>query len=817
MLLNHFKIAFRSLFKQRRYTLLNIAGLAMGMATCLLLLQYVGYELSFDRFHTDSDQIYRVINDRFQNGERVQKGTITYPTIGPVMAEEYPEIERYTRIFFEGNALIRREEEIYRTSACLYADEHFFDVFSFELLAGDRKKILTQPFELVLTEKIARHFFDIKGEGFDAVLGQEFEIDRDGQPYTVVGVCADFPSNSLLEADILPSYKTFIQLTDGGADNSWQYSDFYHFLKLRPDTEIAALEAQFVDFSLRHFKGEKVSNAEERFYLQPLHEAHLYSNGLEYEIGRTSNGLVVWSMLGIAFFILLLAWVNYINLASVRAIERAKEVGIRRIVGADKSHLFRQFIIEAAVINGLSFGLAVLIAFALQPSFVRLMGEQGNFLSSLLTSEVHRALLLGLAGWMVAGIGLSGLYPAFLLLRQQATDVLKGNYKQSERSKNLRRGLVVFQFAASITLISVTVLAFQQLRFLNQQDLGVDLEQLLRVSGPELTAFDSTYIENIQAFKESLKQHSNIEAASTSSRVPGENTGRIFGLQKVGGGGLNLTFRFIETDHDYEETYGLQPLAGRGLEYGDHNLNFSALQNVVINQEGAKALGYKDVESAINQRITFWNKEWTIVGVLPDFHQQSFHHPIEPIVFLPLYNNYQAFTLRVNSQDIPSAIQHIEKTFHQFFPGNILDFQFLDQRYQRQYEADQQFGSILLFFTILSILIACLGIFGLASYMAFLRTREIGIRKVLGASVAQIVSLLSRDFVRLALTGALIAIPLGWYLSGRWLQDFSYRIEIQWWVFVLGGGLAVLLAVVTVGIESVRAAASNPADSLKSE
>jgi putative ABC transport system permease protein len=817
MLINHLKVSFRSLWKNKRYTLLNLMGLSLAMATCLLILQYVGYELSFDQFHENKDQLYRVVNDRFQNGERVQKGTITYPAVGPTMVEEYPEIEACARLFFEGSVLIHKGEDIYRAEESIYADEYFFDLFSFEMLARDGKILLDEPFEIVLTEKIARHFFDIQNDDFNTIINQTLELDRDEQPYRIVGVCKNLPSNSLIQADVFPSYASFVQIVGPAAKNSWQYSDFYHYLKINQGADIAKLEEQLVDFSARHFKGDEVSGADETFYLQPLNEAHLYSSDLEYEIGQVANGKIVWSMLGVAFFILLLAWVNYINMASVRAIERAKEVGIRRVVGASRHHLLSQFLTESALVNGISLGLGVLITFAIQPWLNQLFSEPIFSLTYLFSSRTYTSLMIGLLCWIAGGVLLSGVYPTLLLLRQRSSEVLKGSFKQSKGSQVFRQGLVVFQFAASVALISLTIMAFHQLRYLNKQDLGINLNQVLRVSGPELMAFDTAFIEHIDAFKTTLAQHPDIQQVSMSSRVPGDNTGRIFGVQKLGSEEQNLTFRFIETDHDFDEAFELPLLAGRDLKHSDHNTDFGAIQNIVINKKGVTALGYNNAENAIGRQLKFWGKSWTIVGVLENYHQQSFHHPIEPTLYLPVYNSNQAFSVRLNSAEANEAITYIHSTFSQFFPGNIFEYQFLDQRFQRQYDNDQQFGSVILFFTILAIFIAFLGILGLASYMAFLRTKEIGIRKVLGASLPQIIGLLSKRFIRLAFIGAVLAIPIAWYITNAWLADFVYRVDIHMGLFALAGLLAVVLALVTVEWQSMRAAMANPVDSLKIE
>jgi len=818
MLKNYLKIALRNFARNKLYTGLNLLGLTVGMAACLLILQYVSYEFSYDRFHDKADHIYRVVNDRYQSGKRVQAGTITYPAVGPQMDEDFPEVVNHTRIFPRNSIIISRDKETLRSTNSLYVDENFLDIFSFQLLAGSRATALEKAHELIITEKVARRFFDVEDGDYGKILGETIRIDRDEQPYQVTGVLADFPENSLLKPDLIASYATLIQYMGAGqVDVNWVWSDFYHYLELKPGADVAALEAKFEAFSERHFQGEKISGAEERFYLQPLKEAHLNSSGLEYEIGELSSGKAVWALLLIALSILLLAWINYTNLSSVRAIERAKEVGIRRVAGARRGQLIRQFLTEAALANAASLALAAYLVHLLQPWMSARLGVTLSWAYLASGSRLQAILLAGLAAWIVGGLLLSGLYPSFLLSRQQTVHVLKGVYQQSPGSRHLRRGLVVFQFAASIALISTTWAVFQQLRFMSRQDLGVDVGQMLRISPPELTGWDSTYIERLNSFKQELLASPGIEAVTASSRAPGERMGRIFGMRRQGMEGQSLSSNFIEVDHEYDEVYGLQPVAGRGLRAADHNQDWSLIQNVLVNETAVRSLGLGKPEEAIGEVLDFWDKEWTVVGVLPDFHQMSLHHAIEPIVFLPVYNNYQPFSVRISGQQAERAMETIAAAYSRFYPGNLLEYQFLDERFQRLYEADRRFGKMLLFFTILAILIACLGLFGLASYMAFLRTREVGIRRVLGASVAGIVGLLSGDFIRLVFLAGLIATPIAWYASRLWLQDFAYRIGLPWWVFAAAGALAIAVALLTVSYQAARAALANPAEALRSE
>ncbi|MCB0587752.1 MAG: ABC transporter permease, partial [Phaeodactylibacter sp.] len=427
MLANYLKIAIRNLTRNRLYTGLNLLGLVAGMAACLLILQYVSYEWSYDRFHHKADNIYRVINDRYQSGKRVQIGTITYPAVGPLIDEDYPEVVNHTRLFYQGSTIIHREKDMLRSTAGYFVDNEFLNLFSFELLAGDRSTALKEPRQILLTEKVARHFFDISDGDYDKLIGQNILLNQDEQPYQVTGILADIPENSLLQPDILGSYATLgLYMGAEAVDKSLRWSDFYHYLEVRPGTDIAVLERKLEDFSKRHFKGEEVSGAEEHFYLQPLTEAHLNSMHLEYEIGEVGSGRVVWALLIIALFIIALAWVNYINLSSVRAIERAKEVGIRKVVGARRGQLVRQFLTEAALVNSISLALAGYLAYMAAPLMNARLGVNLSWQYLFSGDALQATLIAALAGWLLLGILFSGLYPAFLLGRQQTPLVLKG-------------------------------------------------------------------------------------------------------------------------------------------------------------------------------------------------------------------------------------------------------------------------------------------------------------------------------------------------------------------------------------------------------
>ncbi len=819
MLKNNFKIAFRNLFKNKTQSFILIGGLTIGMATCLLLLQYVNFELGFDNFHSKKDSIYRVVNERFQNGKSIQKGTITYPTIGPELTKEFPEVQNATRIAYSSDIMVTQRDRVEPIEPGLWVDEHFFEIFDFKLLATDGLQLLGKTNELVLTRQLADRYFPIAKGDYEAILGKELHIRRYPDPFKIVGICEDIPPNSSLQFELLLSYASCIRYWGEGADNSWTWSDFYHYLELESGTGIKALEAKLADFSKRHFRGTEVSGSKEVFTLQALEEAHLYSEDLEYEIGETANGRAVWSLLLLAFFILIIAWINYVNLSSVRAIERAKEVGVRKMMGATKSQLVQQFFSEALLVNLLSLLLALGVVQLLNPWFATNFGVEVAGLSFWEGNAFNVYLIIALLGLILLGVLVSGIYPAWLLSSPHVSSVLKGVFARDMGGANLRKGLVIFQFTMSIALITATWLVSRQINFMSQQDLGIAIDQVMTVNAPQMSQWDSTFINRMNTFKNELTQFPSIYSAATSSRGPGEGMGRVFEIQKTGAASAEqfYTSNFIDVDFEYAKTYGLTPISGRFFRESDHNPEWALVDKIVVNEAAINMFGYEDAEQAIQQQLQFWEKDWQIVGVVPDFHQRSLHHGIEPIIFIPSYNTGNLLSLQVSPENIATTIAQVKSTYAQFFPGNTFQYSFLDERFQRLYEADQRFGNILSFFTLLTILIACLGLFGLASYTTFLRTKEIGVRKILGASSASIVVLLSKDFLQLVVVAIALAAPIAWLVMDWWLNGFAYHIAIQWWMFLLAGIAALGIAFLTVSFQSVRAALANPVNALRSE
>lgn len=819
MLINYFKIALRNIRKNKLFSVINIAGLAIGMAACLLILQYVSFELSYDRFNTNAEDIYRVTNDRYQQGKLAQHGTITYSGVGKALKDDYPEIVNNARVEPSGDQVLINGDKKMGDVNALFVDNSFLSMFSYPFVTGDSKNGLKQIYTVILTETIARKLFNVKNNDFDKLIGKTIVITRDQQPYKITAICKDAPENSHLQFDVLISYNT-LYAGNGRweqADYDFTDSDFWHYIQLKHGTNYKELEAKLDAFSQRHFQGTKVSGSIEKFYLQPLTKAHLYSD-YEYEIGKTGNATIVWGLLVIAVLIIVIAWVNYVNLSTAKSLERAKEVGIRKVTGATRVQLIRQFLMESLVINLFAILLATLLVWLVQNSFNALI--QHKLSLSYLWQKGYNgyAISIAVVALLIAGILGSGFYPAFVLSAFKPISVLKGKFITSSKGIVLRKVLVVTQFAITIALIIGSFVVYQQIRFLNAQQLGMNISQMLIVKPPLLTNWDSTFISKENSFKNELKQLPHIDGASVIGRIAGEEMSRVFNVKRTD---VNtddkFTMRRTSIDQDFIPLYNVKVLAGRNFTNTDFNPAFDKLHNVIVNAATVKQLGFPSSEAAIGKQVKFFGRDWDIVGVINDFHQKSLRYPIEPTIFQPSYGTDNPICVKVDTKDLPATITAIKAKYDAFFPGNYFDYYFLDEKFNRQYSDDQLFGKVFAIFAGFAIFIACLGLMGLSLFATAQRTKEIGVRKVLGASVANIVLLLSKDFIKLVLIAFMIATPAAWFVMHNWLYDFAYRIDIGWGLFAVAGLLAVAIALITISFQSVKAAVANPVKSLRTE
>ena len=819
MFRNYFKTAWRNLVKNKTFSFINIAGLSIGMAACLLILQYVSFQLSYDQFNKNASDIYRVVNDRYQYGKLVQHGTITYSAVGKAMQDDFPEVINHARVEPFGKAIISTNTKKIADQNVLAVDNSFLTMFSYPFIAGNAETALKDPHDAVLSENSARKIFDIKNNDFSSVIGRTFIMGTDSTPYKITAVCKDVPENSHLKFDILASYITMYSGKNHytQADYDFTDSDFWHYIQLRHGTDYKELEAKLAAFSQRHFQGNKISGSDEKFYLQPLGKAHLYSD-FEYEIGDTASATVVWGLLIIAALIIIIAWVNYINLSTAKSMERAKEVGVRKVAGATKQQLIKQFLTESFIINVAALAVALLLVTILQSSFNTLMQHQLSLVDLFKKGLNGYSISVALIILIVAGIFVSGFYPAFVLSSFKPILVLKGKFIKSNKGIALRKTLVVGQFAITVALIVGSVIVYQQIKFMNAQQLGMNINQMLIVKGPSLSAFDSSFIVRENSFKEEVAKISNVKGAATSNTIAGDEMGRAFNIHRTGdNNGNSYTMRNVGVDANFINVYEIKLLAGRNFENTDYNVDYNKLHNIIINQNAVKMLGYASANAAIGKSITMFGKPWDIIGVINDYHQKSMRYALEPLVLQPFCNPGNAISIKVNTQNLSSTIAQIKAKYAAFFTGNIFDYYFLDEKFNQQYANDELFGKAFAIFAGFAIFIACLGLFGLSLFATTQRTKEIGVRKVLGASVSNIIVLLSKDFIRLIIIAFFNASPVAWFAMHTWLNDFAYRINISAWIFIIAGISAILIALLTISFQSIKVAIANPVKSLRTE
>jgi putative ABC transport system permease protein len=811
MIQNLLLTAVRNLRKNKFFSLLNIMGLAIGMCVFLLIAQYVRFERSYEDFIPGAENIYRVKLETYFNKERVLNSAENYPGVGPSLKKELPEVTSFARLYnigYKNNVIITYKDAkpdpiAFKHRHFLYADSAFLPMMGYQMVKGDATKALSQPLTAVISEKYARMYF--KNED---PIGKTLNLKDDDftdELATITGVFKDLPGNTHLKFDILFSYKTL--MTRGG----WGRKDMYTFIQLRPGTDPKKVEAKLPGIVDKYKPELKQGQQRDVLGLQPLKSIHLYSD-LAEEPEPNGNGRTVSFMAIIAIFVLVIAWINYVNLSTARALERAKEVGVRKVIGAFKRQLISQFLTEAALVNL----IAVIIAWGLMvlalPYFNTLSGLQ--LTNSFLVKPWFLALLLIL--W-VAGIFLSGSYPALILSSFKPVIVLKGKMKNSTRGILLRKGLVVTQFIASIALIAGTFIVYRQLRYMMNQDLGININQVLVVERPGIadtsrTAFNSA----IDYFRDELKKDPSIESVSASLTVPGKVREYKGNIKRYGSGTDSAIMRVNSMDDDFVNTFQMKLIAGRTFS---RDFPRDEDTSVIITASAIKMLGFKDAQDAVGKTLAIPQFNWNpiIVGVVNDYHQVSLKKTLDPTIFY--YTRYRGefYSMHIRTGNLPRTLGHIEQSWKKAFPGNPFEYFFLDDYFNKQYENDRKFGKLFTTFALLAIFIGCLGLFGLSAYTATQRIKEIGIRKVLGASMTDIATMLSKDFLRLVLIAVVIALPIAWWVMNRWLQDFAYRVNLSWWVFAAAGVVAIVIALATISFQAVKAALANPVKSLRTE
>ena len=800
MIKNYLTSAIRYISRNKAFTAINILGLAIGISACMLITQYVLHEFSYDDFNVKKDRISRVQLDRYNKGEISTRWAAGCAGIGPDLKSNFPEVERYVRL--RGTQpLLAHGDVFFQEDAVYFASEEFFRMFSVKLISGTDSLVLKEPFKIVLSQRLAKKYF-----GDEDPMGKM--IRSNGKTdYQVTGVFEDLPNNTHMKIDALMSFESLKKLWNDPI-MSWQWDSFMTYIELNEKSDPKTFEAKLPAFVQKH-EGEKLKqfNADMVFHLQPLTSIHLDSDFM-FEFKPNGNRESTYFLAIVAVLILVIAWINYVNLSTAKSIERAREVGVRKVMGSFRGQLVQQFLFESLLLNSVAVILAVLLVVAFTPWFGQLAGRDLDYL--LFKQSMF---WIWMAILIIAGALFSGLYPAFVLSGFKPVEVLKGRFKNTGQGVYFRKGMVIVQFVASITLIIGTYTVYQQIKFMRQQKLGVDVDQTLVVHSPNVV--DSTYEQKFTVFKEQIKQHSEVVAVSAATTVPGRqpewNAGGIRRLSQRED--ESNQYRVIMMDHDFIPSYGLEVIAGRAFS-GEVAHEY---KNVLINESGSRKMGFAKPEDAINDQIFFWGDTFKIVGVLKNYHQESLKKEFEPLVFR--YNKAPGgyYSIKFKTANIQESIAKFEESWKSLFPGNPFMSFFLDDHYNQQYQADQQFGKIFGVFSALAILIACLGLFGLSSLTAIQRTKEIGVRKVLGASVSGIVALVGKDYLILMAFAIVAATPVSMWIMSSWLQSFANRIDLSWWIIAMPSLLVIAVALLTVSLHTLKAARTNPARSLRYE
>ncbi|WP_234736840.1 ABC transporter permease [Tellurirhabdus bombi] len=800
MLQNYFKITFRNLWRNKAFSLINIFGLAVGIASCLLLTMYLSHELSYDDFQQKADRIVRVTMEYSMEGQ-VDKAPVTGTKVVPEFGRQFPEVESGVRLM-GSQAVVRYGDHQFSEKRLVFADSALFTIFSFPLLKGVSEKALAGPNLVVLSQSTAAKYF-----GNEEAVGKVVRINSGGgeKEYTVTGIVADCPANSQIKYDLLASFTTL----KAAKTEIWWSANYASYLLLRSPEAIAPLQAKIPEFMKKQFGPDGLSGGNYLTYnLEPLRSVHLHS---EVEGNFEPNGdlTYIYIFASIAVLILLIACVNYINLATSRAVERAQEVGVRKVMGALQGQLFGQFIGESIIVTFSALILGLLLGFLTLPLFNELSDRQFSFGVWL---QPHNLLILVGIGLVVSLV--AGAYPALVLARFQPIRVLKGHLKVSGGAQ-FRRVLIVFQFAITAFLIVSTLIVRNQLAYIQNKKLGYNKDQVLVLPA------DRQVNEKIRALKSEFKQSADVQEVSMAYETPTFIQGGYSMRRSDMPDGKEKMVTAIPVDEDFAKTLDLRILAGRDLTPTDMARastpgDSSNYYHFILNESAAKELGWSPQE-AIGQKMDMGSgRPGEVKAVVADFHFSSMKQKIGPLVIFP-ERGWNVVLVKVSGNQLPKTIQFLESKWRTLVPDRPFEYEFLSDEFNKLYAVETRTGQIFSVFAFLSIFLGCLGLFGLSAYTTVQRTKEIGIRKVLGASVPSIVLLLSRDFLKLVLISILLASPLAWYAMNSWLQDFAYRIEVEWWIFVLAALIAVAIAFLTVSFQSVKAALMNPVKSLKTE
>ena len=807
MFKNYIKTAFRSLKKNKGFTIINVLGLALGLCVCMLIIFYVIDELGYDAYNKKADRVYR-LNNEIKFGGNTNSYAVSPAPLAQTMLNDFPEVEKAVRFRERGNFKVRKGDQNVQEHNFLYADPQVFDVFTFPMLHGDPKTALNDEKSVVINETTAKKYFNT-----DDAVGKTLTFN-DTLFYKVTGVIKDIPKQSHINFDFLLSMKGL----DESKEDAWLSNNFNTYILLKQGADIEKLKAKlpvlvskYVGGQIQaaiHMSYEQLEKGGNYFRLSiiPLRDIHLKSNRVA-ELRGNGNIQYVYIFSAIAIFILLIACVNFMNLSTARSSNRAREVGVRKVLGSPRKYLIIQFLSESVMVTFIATVISVIGAWLLLPVFNQMADKELAF-----TAATFVWLLPALLITVVVIGCLAGSYPAFFLSAFQPIDVLKGKLSSGFKGGFLRSFLVVFQFSISIFLIIGTLVIYHQLKFIQSKDLGYNREQVMLINDIETLGNQS------KVFKEELKRLPGVVNTTMTGFVPTSNwrnsttffQDATLDIKKA------LSSQIWDVDEDYVSTMGMKIIAGRAFSKAMKS-DSSAL---IINEAAAKILGFKEpLNKDLYQSIDNSGKKFKvlhIIGVVKDFNFNTLRENITPVLF-SLNESRGSIAVRINTAKTTALLAQVKEKWHTLSPNQQMDYSFMDEDFENTYRTEQRMGNIFIAFTTMAIVIACLGLFGLAAYAAEQRTKEISIRKVLGASVSIIVGMLSKDFIKLVIIAILIASPIAWLVMQQWLQGFAYRDGIKWWIIAVAGGGAMAIAFITISFQSVKAALVNPVKSLKSE
>lgn len=801
----YMKIAIRYLLKNRLYSFINIAGLAVGIASFVLIMLYVNYEQNYDTFD-GSENVQRVYMDYTEEGVFVPGDAQTYNLSGPTLKEAFAEIKEFVRLGHITDVTFRYDNKLINGEKGAVADPSFFDVFNYPLLKGDLNNVLKDPYTIILTESLAKKIF-----GNTNPIGKSLQIFYGREiVFTVNGVLKDLPTNVHMKNDFLISFST-IKTWDGYRDNpepNWNGNNLFTYIKIEKNTDVALLKKKIMDFKVEALPFE-------RHNIEALEDIHLYSDK-PYEAEANGSASRVSFLFAIALIIIILSWLNYVNLSTAKSLERVKETGIRKVAGAQKPQIIFQSLLESLLLNLIAIVMATTIILIVLPFFNNYIGKELSVGLSTFRD------FLPMIGFILLGTLVSGMYPAFILSNFTTAKALKGEIRTSGSGLVLRKTLIVGQFLATIILLIGTIVVTKQIDFLQNQPIGANLDQVLSINGKIMGNKPDSIVRNeIEVFKNEFKNLPFVKNTVLAQTYPGgeyDNLSSSVGITYPDGtrDDKRIWYNYV-VGAEYFELMDMEFVAGGPfIETSEGSSN-----RIVLNERFVNHMGISKMEEVIDKTVKFFGQDWIVTGVIRNYHHFGLKTGIEPMLLR--YNRNVSNVLikidrsLVSTAGMSGAISQIENSWKERFPQSTFNYTFLDEKFESQYNEDKAFGSAFQIFTILAILIASMGLFGLTSYTVVQRKKEIGIRKVNGATIGQVLTLLNKDFVKWVGFAFIIAVPISWYAMHKWLEGFAYKTDLSWWIFVLAGIMALTIALITVSWQSFKAAITNPVDSLRDE